>query len=51
VMLIAASFALYIGITIRKKIELSAYRNILRLVLLVLAVLLLIQVSMLVTNH
>ena len=51
VMLIAASLALYIGIAIRKKIELSAYRKILRLVLLILAVLLLIQVSMMVTNH
>lgn len=51
VMLIAASIALYIGIIIRKKIELSAYRKILRLVLLILAVLLLIQVSMIVKNH
>jgi len=51
VMLIATSLALYIGIAIRKKIELSAYRKILRLVLLILAVLLLIQVSMMVTNH
>ena len=51
VMLIAASLALHIGITIRKKIELSAYRKILRLVLLILAVLLLIQVSMMITNH
>ena len=50
-MLIAASLALYIGITIRKKIEISAYRKILRLVLLILAVLLLIQVSMIVTNY
>ncbi len=51
VMLIAASFALYIGINIRKKIELSSYRKILRLVLIILAVLLLIQVSMIVTNR
>ena len=46
VMLFAASLALYLGITIRKKIELSAYRKILRLVLLVLALLLFYQVSM-----
>jgi uncharacterized membrane protein YfcA len=39
VMIIVASLALYIGITIRKKIELSSYRKILRLVLLILAVL------------
>jgi len=51
VMLIVASLALYIGITIRKRIELSAYRKILRVVLLILAVLLLVQVSMIVTNH
>jgi uncharacterized membrane protein YfcA len=51
VMLFAASLALYIGITIRKKIELSAYRKILRLVLLILAMLLLIQVSLIVTNR
>ena len=46
VMLFAASLALYLGVTIRKKIELSAYRKILRLVLLVLALLLFYQVSM-----
>ena len=44
-MLLAASLALYIGITIRKKIKVSAYRSILKFVLLILAVLLLIQVS------
>ena len=51
VMLIAASVALYLGITVRKKIELSAYRKILKLVLLILAVLLFVQVSILFTNN
>jgi uncharacterized membrane protein YfcA len=51
VMLIAASVALYLGITIRKKIEPSAYRKILKLVLLILAVLLFVQVSILFTNN
>ena len=51
VMFITASLALYIGINIRKKIELSTYRKILRIVLLILSVLLLIQVSMIVTNR
>ena len=44
-MFLAASFALYAGIKIRKKIKVSAYRKILRVVLLILAVLLLYQVS------
>ena len=45
IMLLTASLALYSGINIRKKIKVSAYRKILKLVLLFLAALLLYQVS------
>lgn len=44
IMFIAASLALYTGINIRKKIKVNAYRKILKLILLFLAILLLYQV-------
>ncbi len=45
VMLIVASLALYGGISIKKKIPVSTYSKILRVVLFILAVILFIQVA------
>ena len=45
VMLIVTSFAIYLGITVRNKINRIAYQNILRVLLFILATILLIQVS------